>query len=85
MLQLLHHFLKTNDNSRYLKLQIFGAFDEQCGMSPLLITNLPSEWGGGLNNVPSAVVHPWRSLMVVSDYGFKNPAQVYLEYKVIFS
>lgn len=30
-------------------------------------------------------VGPWCGLMVAFDYGFKNPAQVHLEYKIIFS
>lgn len=39
----------------------------------------------GKQFVPSAAVRPRRGLMVASDYGFKNPAQVHLEYKVLFS
>lgn len=35
--------------------------------------------------MPSAVVRPRCGLMVSPDYGFKNPAQVHLEYKVLFS
>lgn len=48
-----------------------------------MVNELPE--GGKNCAFNHGTVGPWCGLMVASDYGFKNPAQVHLEYKVIFS